>query len=96
LGAVVLWNGKVVGKGFNKKESHAWLKRKYGHYSKHAECVSLMRASKGDTLIVVRILKNGEFSCSKPCEKCMKFIRDYGIKKVYYIDWDLELKEIKI
>lgn len=50
----------------------------------------------GDTLIVTRISKKGEYSCSKPCEKCLRAAKDYGIKKIYYTDWDASIQEIKL
>jgi hypothetical protein len=55
-----------------------------------------MRADKGDALVVVRILKDGSFTCSKPCDKCIKYIKDQGIKTVYYTDWDGQVKEISL
>jgi len=88
---------KTIGKGWNKLEIHGGLKKKYGYFSIHAECDCILNAAKsqGDTLIVVRILKNGELSCSKPCEKCIKFAKDYGIKKIYYIDWNKKIRKMK-
>lgn len=34
------------------------------------------------TLIVVRKSMN----CSRPCSRCLKLIKSYGIKRVYYSD----------
>lgn len=93
LGAVVLRKNKIVGRGYNKLKTHPKLS-KYGYYSCHAECDAIMRASEGDTLVVVRLLKSGKLCCSKPCDRCLKFAKDYGIKKIYYIDWDSSLKEM--
>jgi deoxycytidylate deaminase len=76
-----------VSKGFNRLKTHPQL-HKLGYYSVHAECDAIMRANHGDTLIVVRVLKNGKLACAKPCEKCLTFAKSYGIKKVYYSNWD--------
>lgn len=96
LGAVVLSGKRIVSKGYNKLKTNPKLFKEYGYYSTHAECSALMRAAGGDTLVVVRIKKNGDLACSKPCEKCQRFIKDYGIKRVFYIDWDSEVKEMQI
>jgi deoxycytidylate deaminase len=50
----------------------------------------------GDTLLVVRIISGDKFVCSKPCKNCLRFAKEYGIKKIYYIDWDSKLKKMKV
>lgn len=73
------------------------MMREYGYLGgTHAECSAIMRAAKGDALLVVRIKKDGELSCSKPCSKCLKVAKDFGIKKIYFTDWDKSIKEIRI
>jgi deoxycytidylate deaminase len=49
-----------------------------------------------DTLVVVRILKGGELSCSFPCKKCQRVIRDAGVKRVVYYDWNGDIQELKV
>jgi deoxycytidylate deaminase len=82
-----------VSKGRNILKTHPSLAKR-GYYSTHAECMALMKANEGDTLIVVRIHKDGAFSCSKPCERCLILAKEYGIKRIFYTDWDASLKEI--
>ena len=96
LGAVVVSKKRVAGKGFNKAKTHPLLHNKYAYRSIHAECDAALKAAQGDTIVVVRVMKNGKLTCSRPCEKCMRFIKDYGIKKVYYSDWDGTMKELSI
>jgi deoxycytidylate deaminase len=62
----------------------------------HAECDALMRASKGDVLIVVRLHKSGKLSCSKPCKRCLKMAKEFGIKRIFFTDWDSSIQEIKL
>ena len=50
----------------------------------------------GDTLIVVRIAKNGSLTCSRPCDRCIGFMRDHGIKYVIFSDWNGEIKEMDL
>jgi tRNA(Arg) A34 adenosine deaminase TadA len=40
---------------------------------------------KGHSLMVVRLLKDGSITNSKPCILCTHFMKIMGIKKVYYI-----------
>jgi deoxycytidylate deaminase len=96
LGAVVLKKNKIVGKGFNKLKTHRMLKERYGYYSIHSECAAILDGARGDTLVVVRIMKSGKLSCAKPCEKCVAFAKDFGIKKIIYSDWDASLQTIKL
>ena len=95
LGTVVLDGREITGRGHNKVKTHPRLVQ-YGHYAIHAECDALLRAASGDTLVVVRVSKRGKLVCSKPCAKCMKFIKAYGIKTVYYIDWDGSTQELTV
>mgnify|MGYP001942874318 CR=1 FL=1 len=83
-GAVVVQNGKVCSSGHNKvtcKISHL--------YSCHAEMAAINRFSdKTKTLTdahmyVVRINKCG-LADSKPCKKCMSYMKAHGISRVFF------------
>ena len=62
---------------------------KAGFFSYHAEINAMRKVGfckrilKGATLYVVRINTNGELVMSKPCERCEKICKKYGVK-VYY------------
>ena len=85
-----------MSKGFNSLKTDPKLRRR-GYFSIHAEISALLRAVKGDTLIVVRVMRKGErYSCSYPCEKCLQYIREYGIRKVIYTGWNGEVKEFRV
>lgn len=96
LGAIVLHKGKIVGRGHNIKRTHARMNKEFGYTTIHAEAQALMRANCGDQLLVVRLLKNGELGCSKPCAKCMKYIKEQKIKEIFYVDWNGEIVGEKI
>lgn len=98
LGAVALKDGVVVAKGHNQYTEHAFLKRRYGYYSIHAEAITVLRSKyyKADTLVVVRILKDNSLTCSFPCKRCQKIAKDFKFKKIIYIDWDGNSQEIKL
>lgn len=96
IGCIVMHKGKIVAKGFNKNKSHPKL-NKYGYWNTtHSECASILKANKGDTLVIVRVRKDGNFSCCKPCIRCLKFAKDFGINKIFYSDWAGDLREITI
>jgi deoxycytidylate deaminase len=96
LGAVVLRKNRIVGKGFNKLKTNRMLREQYGYYSIHSECAAILDGARGDTLVVVRLMKNGSLSCSKPCEKCVVFAKDFGIKTIIYTDWDSSFKKMRL
>lgn len=88
---------RITGRGHNRLKTHPKLYNEYGYYSQHAEVVAVMKArGEGDTLVVVRIAKNGSLTCSMPCRKCMEFMKDHGIKTVFYSDWNGEIKEMRL
>ena len=47
------------------------------------------------TLYVVRRVSNNsgkiKYGCSAPCTHCMRLIKESGIKKIKYMDWDNNL-----
>lgn len=95
LGAVVLDRGRVVSRGRNSRKTHTKI-NKYGYYCLHAECDAILRASSGNVLVVVRILRNGQFAEAKPCSKCLEFARDYGITKIIHTTQLGDLQEIEL
>ena len=93
-GAIVVYRGKIVGRGHNK-----WATEnvnRVNRYSIHAEVdainTALLKISKENlkqsTLIVVRYHKDGdkqgETSNSAPCKCCTNFIKKCGIPYTYY------------
>lgn len=89
-GAVIVKSGRVVGTGFNKFRNHPLnvdpelIKT---HCSRHAEQVAIQQAgsnTKGATIYVARVSKQGFDRNSKPCYICSMLIEDAGIKRVIY------------
>lgn len=53
--------------------------------SVHAEARALKKAGHGAILYVAKVQKRtGEWGLAKPCDNCMKLIRNKKVKKVYY------------
>ena len=76
-GALVIKAGNVIARGYNKGV-------------KHAEVAALEKVDpdkrKGCTVISVRITKLGKLAMAKPCAKCEKFMREYGVAVVEWSD----------
>ncbi|MEK6880577.1 MAG: hypothetical protein AABY22_13250 [Nanoarchaeota archaeon] len=88
-GSIVLKNGKPCGKGFNRLKTDPNLLRRYNYTSRHAECQALINAKhRGDCLIIIRVTRRGNLSMSRPCEKCIKYIKENSsIRKIYFSNW---------
>lgn len=54
----------------------------------HAEVRAILTCSVGDlsgaTIYVYRERKDGTIGISRPCNRCYNFIKEKGIKKIYY------------
>jgi deoxycytidylate deaminase len=96
LGAIIAKKNKIVSMGTNQKKSHP-LQAKYAtrpHLEAwlHAEIHSLSLARVEDLLdadiYVSRILKNGTLGNSRPCSGCLKAIKDYGLRGMYFYEDD--------
>lgn len=53
--------------------------------SVHAEARVLKKAGHGAIIYVAKVQKStGEWGLAKPCDDCMKLIRNKNVKRVYY------------
>ena len=91
-GAIVIFRGKIVGRGFNKMCIEH--KNKVNRWSIHAEVDAIQDALRKITkenlkksiILVVRLRKEGDTSLSAPCKDCANYIQQCGIKICYYSD----------
>ena len=76
VGSIVISNNKVIGKGFNNRQST-------NKVCGHAEINAILEAERyiGDWRLDDCYL----ISTLKPCEMCYKVIKEARISKVYYI-----------
>jgi len=79
--------------GTNSDRCSTKFARKYRDgttgYHLHAEMALLnsQKAGEVDAIHVIRFKKDGSVTMAKPCIHCQKFLRQYGVKKVYYTNW---------
>lgn len=84
MGSIVVFRGKVVGKGFNKVHSTG-IPRLDG---KHAELGALNNTTakyrKNSVVYVCRLTKDGEIAFAKPCQSCQTVMKKMKVKYVWY------------
>jgi len=97
IGCVAVYQGKIIGVGFNMNKTHP-LQKHYNIYRDkhidipklHAEisCISSIRHLDINfskvKLYIYRTRCDQEYGMSRPCPSCMAAIRDLGIRHVYY------------
>lgn len=97
LGAVIIKNGKIVGRGYNYKTNNIKFINYGCNQSIHAECLAIQRARrKGEIIIIVRILRDGTLTMAAPCKKCFEAIKKSGIKTIIYSDWNGEFQKMRL
>lgn len=100
VGCVAVYKKNVIATGFNCNKTHPVQKEynKYRHFADtprtlhtlHAEIHCLIPISSFDidwsnvTLYIVRVLKDNTLAMARPCPACMHYIKDLGIKNIYY------------
>jgi hypothetical protein len=64
----------------------------------HAEMDLIRRFKPGEIseVTVTRFSKRGNLTMSKPCLYCQKFLREHGVRKVYYTDWNGKWNTMKL
>lgn len=95
-------SGSIISIGCNRNKTHPSqsfynkyrIKSEYMLPKLHAE-VNCLNAMKGldvnfskVKLYIYRIRKDKPFGLSRPCPSCMAFIKDLGIKNIYYTSND--------
>lgn len=84
MGAVVVYKGKLVGKGCNKVH-HTGVPRLDGL---HAEMEALNNTTakyrEGCIVYVCRVNRRGEVVLAKPCDACEKKMRKIGVRHVWF------------
>lgn len=94
IGAVIFNKKRIISCGFNSVRSFSAISNKYKKYieSCHAEQNAIMKVRdkkklKNASIIVIRINHFSEsISNARPCENCMRSIRFFHIKNIYYSD----------
>jgi deoxycytidylate deaminase len=86
LGAVVTCGNEILGIGFNKKKTHPLSETRFNNI--HAELSAILNSGEEDlsgcSIYVYRETKHGTLAMARPCEHCMKLLRQLNISKIYY------------
>lgn len=93
VAAVIFKGSRILSTGHNDIRSCSKVQDRYKNWreSLHAEQDCIRKASrnlKGTTMLVLRRNPSGSLQLARPCEMCWGWIRDCGIKGVYYTNSD--------
>lgn len=94
IGSVIVRGGKIISVGVNKRKTHP-LQHEYNQYRKyklrndflHSEMCAILNAKcnlRGSEIYVARKDNHGNPAICRPCEACMKALKDRGVSGVYY------------
>lgn len=93
LGALVIKNGKIVGRGFNNSlrtcvdgKLYPGVHAEFGALRDYASKKSYNKQTKKIDLLVVRFTKNEIPVISKPCIVCLSYIIKMGVRRVFYFN----------
>lgn len=99
LGAILVKDGVIIGKGKNTRRSHPLqfrFSKSSVKISLHAEIAAIADALrkydeedlKGSTIYVARILKSGSTGKAKPCSVCQEALKHFGIEAVFWTEYE--------
>jgi len=93
LGAIYCQGSRVFARGCNSNKPAGTAPN-----STHAEDACLRRVPivAGGDLYVCRALADGTIAMARPCDKCMKLIREKGVETVHYSNKNGEWKSEEI
>ena len=99
VGAVLFKGNKIFVDGRNSIRCCKNLKKKNWN-SVHAEQHAILNMGeencKGLSLLVIRLNLSNNIRLAKPCEMCEDFIRQVGIKRVYYSNNDGTISKMEM
>ena len=100
MGCIVVYKKSIICTGHNSEKTHTlqniYNRQKFNNYNDqvipkvHAEVAALSKIQYLDInwsqvkIYVYRQKFKSHYGIARPCPACMKFIRDLGIKKIYY------------
>ena len=112
IGCIAIYNGSIISVGWNKNKTHPLQKyynrfRNFNETSKtihsiHAEIDCISKIQYMDIrwdkvkIFVYRERLDGIMGMARPCMACMAYIRDMGIKNIYYTTDDGFAHEILV
>lgn len=83
--------GKSIFVGYNKEKTHTRFANPNKHLktSLHAELSCIINAGDkinlvGSTIYVYRETRGGVPAIARPCEHCLNFLKNVGVKIIYY------------
>ena len=86
LGAVIVRGNEILGIGFNKKKTHPLSMTRFNNI--HAELSAILNSGleslEGCSIYVYRETRQGEPAMARPCEHCLKMLRQLSISKMCY------------
>ena len=99
LGCVAVLAGKIIESGYNSYRSSSSNPFIKNACSCHAEMDVLHKCSRKRgfdkfnkiTLYIARINNHNDLRTSKPCMECLKYINQKNVKKIVYIDENLNV-----
>jgi len=95
----VLYKSKIIAIGKNKCKTTHPKAVKYGYrfHGIHSELHAMLQCEKMNydlskcTIINTRLGLDRTLRMSKPCSKCQKLLKDFGITAIFYTDYNGQL-----
>jgi len=92
LGAVLVKKGKVLSFDYNRMNRSHPVQQKFsktpftiGLHAEIACCLGVgLRDLENSSVYVARVLRNGESALARPCQGCERFLRNVGVREVFY------------
>lgn len=97
VGAILFRKKRIITAKANSYKTHTALAKltKYPHLHAETNCILSQGLDNCNdlSLLVLRVRRPGiQLSMAKPCPICTELIHQAGLDKVYYSDWNGEIK----
>jgi tRNA(Arg) A34 adenosine deaminase TadA len=92
VGAILYSGKQIIAAKHNSYQMSAKLIKYSNFPCRHAESNAIlahgMDNCEGLDMICTRVLKDGSLTMAEPCEACAELIKDVGLRRVYFTNWE--------
>ena len=93
ISAMIVKGGQIVSRGVNRHHRDGSI---HAEVSALTQMIRRKASPEGCEIYVYRFMADGSYGLAKPCQECQRALLEAGIKRVWYSDYDNQMKTLSL
>ena len=93
ISAMIVKGGQIVSRGVNRHHRDGSI---HAEVSALTQMIRRKASPEGCEIHVYRFMADGSYGLAKPCQACQRALLEAGIKRVWYSDYDNQMKTLSL